>query len=252
MWLDQSTHHGTKTMIVKADAADLIRFDATIDRVADDLKILGDPRNQDQRRAAAFGVLADPQTALNLRADAYATYTGQPMPVRTGQRTAPHTQVSLYVHLTDDALRTNQGVARVEGIGPVTTDQIRRWLNAPDVAVVVKPVIDLNNQAPVDGYEIPDRLREAVHLITPTDVFPHATNKTRRMDLDHTSPLRPGWATRANRHRQPRPHDTVPPPDQNPRTLETHPTLPRHHVWQTPHGRHLLVDHTGTTLLRAA
>ena len=78
VWLDQSTHHGTKTMIVKADAADLIRFDATIDRVADDLKILGDPRNQDQRRAAAFGVLADPQTALDLRADAYATYTGQP------------------------------------------------------------------------------------------------------------------------------------------------------------------------------
>ena len=86
VWLDQSTHHGTKTMIVKADAADLIRFDATIDRVADDLKILGDPRTQDQRRAAAFGVLADPQTALNLRTDAYATYTGQPAPGETGSR----------------------------------------------------------------------------------------------------------------------------------------------------------------------
>ena len=60
------------------------------------------------------------------------------------------------------------------------------------MAVIVKPVIDLDNQAPVDGYEIPDRLREAVHLITPTDVFPYATNKTRRMDIDHTIPYDTG------------------------------------------------------------
>ena len=127
------------------------------------------------------------------------------------------------MHLTDDALRTNQGVARVEGIGPVTTDQIRDWLRAPDTAVVVKPVIDLNDQAPVDGYEIPDRLREAVHLITPTDVFPHATNKTRRMDLDHTVPYRhrgpPGQTAIGNLA----PMTTVPPPDQNPRTAGNSP-----------------------------
>jgi hypothetical protein len=35
---------------------------------------------------------------------------------------------------------------------------------------VIKPVIDLAHQAPVDACELPDRLREAVHLMAPWTV----------------------------------------------------------------------------------
>jgi len=49
-------------------------------------------------------------------------------------------------------------------------------------------VLDLARQAPVDAYEIPDRLREAVRLRTPADTFPYASNTGRRMDPDHTDP----------------------------------------------------------------
>ena len=60
-----STEQGTKTVFVRAEAPDVIRFDGTLDRVADSLSILGDPRSKDQRRAAA-GSLANPQATLDL------------------------------------------------------------------------------------------------------------------------------------------------------------------------------------------
>jgi hypothetical protein len=51
---------------------------------------------------------------------------------------------------------------------------------------VIKPVIDLAHQAPVDACELPDRLREAVHLMAPADVFPFAHDTSRQLDVDHT------------------------------------------------------------------
>ncbi len=62
----------------------------------------------------------------------------------------------------------------MEQVGPVTVDRVRSWLG--HTHVTVKPVIDLNDQIPVDAYEIPDRIREAVHLTIPVDCFPHATS----------------------------------------------------------------------------
>lgn len=40
----------------------------------------------------------------------------------------------------------------------------------------VYPVLDLEGMAPVDAYEIPDRHRQAVHLMTPADVFPFSSS----------------------------------------------------------------------------
>jgi hypothetical protein len=157
--------------------------------------------------------------------------------------------VRLYVHLTDAAIRTGDGVARVEGIGPVTAGLVRDWLTGARVSVV--PVIDLNQMAPVDGYEVPTRLADAVRLRSPLDAFPYSTCMSRRMDLDHTQPyLHP---------------DQGGPPGQT-RTANLAPLTRRHHrikthhpgwavaqpfdgvlVWRSPHGRHYLVDHTGTT-----
>lgn len=96
-------------------------------------------------------------------------------------------QATLYVHVSHDAFtRDEGGVARFEGVGPITIDQARNWLG--HCHVTVKPVIDLANQIPVDAYEIPDRLCEAVHLRSPVDVFPYATNTSRRREIDHTIP----------------------------------------------------------------
>ncbi len=94
--------------------------------------------------------------------------------------------MTLYIHLSEYSfIRGEDGVARFEGEGPVTLEQVRRWLG--HCQVTVKPVIDLAHQIPVDGYEVPDRLREAAHLRSPVDVFPYATNMTRKKDADHTA-----------------------------------------------------------------
>jgi hypothetical protein len=157
--------------------------------------------------------------------------------------------VTLYLHLY---ARTDTGevgpVARWEGEGPITTEYLREVLG-PACDFVVKPVIDLAGMAPVDAYEIPDRHREAVHLRTPADVFPYASNTTRRQQLDHTSPyLRP---------------DHGGPPGQTdvgnlgPMTgfhhrVKTHGAwqvkqpFPGIYLWRDPGGRTYLVDHTGT------
>jgi hypothetical protein len=116
----------------------------------------------------------------------------------------------------------------------------------------IKPVIDLAGQAPVDGYEIPEAHREAVHLRTPADVFPYAANTTRRTQLDHTRPWRspddgggPG---------QTGPHN-LGPLTQFHHRIKTHGTwqvkqpFPGIYLWADPHGTIYLVDHTGTRRL---
>jgi len=145
-------------------------------------------------------------------------------------------KLKLYVHITDQALRTGTGVARYNDVGPITVDQLRRFLNgipaipptsaahsthfaesgnrdgAGDVTVTegglgaaptgrstgaasyhirVQPVLDPAAVGPVDGYEIPLRLREAVQLRNPADIYPYGTCTSNRMDLDHTNPYRP-------------------------------------------------------------
>ncbi len=106
-WVSGSTEQGTKTVFVRAEAPDVIRFDGTLDRVADSLGILGDPRSKDQRRAAALGWLANPQATLDLF-DQAATTTG--IPLETPPATQPNhghdprPPATLYVHLTDQTL----------------------------------------------------------------------------------------------------------------------------------------------------
>ena len=70
----------------------------------------------------------------------------------------------------------------------------------------VKPVIDLAGQVPVDGYEVPDRLREAAHLRTPCDVFPYATNTGRRKER---RPHRPRMSVPTTTDHQARPPCTT-------------------------------------------
>ncbi len=257
VWLGQSSDHGIKDIFIRTEAPNAIWFDATIDRVADSLSLLGDTDPKDIRRARAVGVLAQPQQALDLFAttaraagaggDADADpQTATPAVGTSDVDSRP--PATLYIHLSEDSFtRDGEGVARFEGIGPVTLDQVKTWLG--HCQVTVKPVIDLANQAPVDGYEVPDRLREAMHLRSPVDVFPYATNTTRRKQADHSDPyVDPGDGGPPGQTRL----DNLAPMVTFHHRIKTHSRWQVRQVfngvfvWRSPHGRLFLVDSTGT------
>jgi hypothetical protein len=94
---------------------------------------------------------------------------------------------TVFVHLTDRTLATGNGVLRVEELGPLLAGQLAELLGHDQV--IVKPVIDLNDQVSVHSYEIPNRIRERVRLQHPVEMFPYGTAEaTPRMDQDHITP----------------------------------------------------------------
>jgi hypothetical protein len=160
---------------------------------------------------------------------------------------------TVYVHISresfDAALEGKSlGVGRMEGVGPVTIGQVREFLAHTNVTV--RPVIDLETDHPVDGYEVPDRLRDLMHLRVPASVFPWSGTLSRRMDLDHTVPYvspdtggPPGQTRVAN----------LGPMSRYAHRVKTHGRGWRHHqpvpgvfLWRTPHGYWFRTDHTGT------
>lgn len=111
-----------------------------------------------------------------------------PRPSRLGQGVEPkrlRPPVTLYAHLSAAALAGAGGVARMEDVGPITLDQVRRFFGSA-AQIRIQPVLDPTQAAPVDAYEIPASLREAVRLRTPADAFPYGSSVARSMDLDHT------------------------------------------------------------------
>jgi hypothetical protein len=155
----------------------------------------------------------------------------------------------LYVRISQEALATGTGVAHCEGgVGPVTVQQVADLLGHHHVTV--RPVLDLRGQVPVDAYEVPHAMREALRLARPSSVFPFSRTGTASPDWDHTRPYldptsggppgqtrngnlgpmirfghrvkthAPGW-----RHRQP---------------------TPGVYLWRTPHGYWYRVDADGT------
>ncbi len=262
VWVGQSSDHGIKDIFIRTETPNAIWFDASIDRIADSLATLGDTDSKDIRRARAVGVLAQPQQALDLfhttrlaadgvdsepgDHDRAAEGAGRPMPAGCGVDARP--PATLYIHLSEDSfVRDGDGAARFEGVGPVTIDRVKKWLG--HCHVTVKPVIDLTNQAPVDGYEVPDRLHEAIHLRSPVDVFPYATNTTRTKQADHSDPyIDPGDGGPPGQTRL----DNLAPLVTFHHRLKTHSRWHVKHVfngvfvWRSPHGRLFLVDHTGT------
>ncbi len=135
-------------------------------------------------------------------------------------------------------------LARVENHRQgVTADQVRAWCANPDTEVVVKPVIDLNEHHRVEGYEIPDRLREQTILRTGTCVFPWCTRPARTADCDHVIPYDQGGSTCScnlaalcRRHHRLKTHTTW-----SYTVLE-----PGSFLWSSPYGYQFLTDHQGT------
>jgi hypothetical protein len=157
--------------------------------------------------------------------------------------------LTLYLHLsTEDLARGEGGVVRWEGEGPVTHQFVNEHLR-PLHRYVITPVVDLANQAPVDAYEIPDRLRRAVHLRTPADTFPYSSNLSRGVDLDHTVEHASEGETRAG---------NLGPLGRHAHRVKTHgrwtvrQPFDGIYLWRDPHGQLYLVDHTGTHAVGAA
>jgi hypothetical protein len=238
---------GLKLLIAKANAGDVIWFMATVNRIAEILRLQGDLESADVRRSKAIGMLAQPAVALQLLwefrneqhpagqpqqpdepidnevnppfddstespaadpPDIASDHTEpesagrcEPEPVGRGLIMRPsgldlrklRPRVVLHIHLSQEALWAFTdgkpciigGAARLEGVGPITLGQVRRFLANTGCDVQVQPVIDPHETPPVDGYEIPRRIREAMFLRMPASCFPYAAG-AQRMDLDHT------------------------------------------------------------------
>ena len=213
-------------------------FLATVNRIAEILRLQGDLDSADVRRSKAIGILAQPALALDLLwqfrdEQQPAAEPQQPDEPVDNHPRAPfdrstcgptddllpdslvvrpsgldqrrlRPQVVLHIHLSQEALLAGVangagrpgasglggGVARIEGVGPVTLEQVRRFLGQTSCKVTVRPVIDPVDVSAVDGYEIPRRIKEAMFLRMPASCFPYAAG-ARRMDLDHTKPYLP-------------------------------------------------------------
>jgi Domain of unknown function (DUF222) len=226
--------HGLKRLSVTADAADVIRFDAAVDHVADLLGRLGDSDPKAERRAKAVGVLANPHHALALQR---ATRDGT-----TAVDPAVWPQATLYVHFTRDQWeRDRDGAARLDGAGPITTGQARDLLG--HAHVTIKPVIDLADMPTSDDRFARGRLREAVVLKTPHCPFPTCGCGARHGQVDHTI-ASPRGPTRM---------DNLSPPCTPHHRLKTHGRW-KHaqpvngiYLWQSPRGRTYLTDRAGVT-----
>ncbi|GAB2580433.1 HNH endonuclease signature motif containing protein [Microlunatus antarcticus] len=209
---------GLRTIVAKAASGDVRWFMAAVDRLAEVLRLEGDLDLVDARRAKAVGLLAQPARALELLArhaddpdpqdqqesatDTPGDEPGAEEPGRSLDLTVPdgltaadlrrlRPRVVLHLHLTDGALRAGDGLVRPEHGDPLTLDQAREWLTDTGCHVTVRPVVDPVETAPVDAYEIPYRLRDALFLRNPVDVFPFGQATSRTLDLDHTVPYVP-------------------------------------------------------------
>jgi hypothetical protein len=179
----QTSEHGLKTLVARATSGEVIYLVAVVDRIAQILALQGDTDPAEVRRSKALGILATPARALQLLAWAETEHTDDPVAdaeLPAEQRNDPDLNAAiaarlarvpvrqllppatLYVHLTDAALTTGRGVARLEGVGPITLDQVREFLGHGNLTVT--PVVDLNDGAAVDCYEIPARIHQIVKL----------------------------------------------------------------------------------------
>ncbi len=168
---------GTTDMWASLASRDAVALDKTLSDLAVAMGESGDQRTHDQRRSAALGILSDPAAALSWLTDTTSTTAG-------GVRRASRGRSIVYLHLGQETLvDPESGVARVEGFGPLTVETLPEFLAGTNVTV--RPVIDDSRIAPVDSYEIPEALRDAVRRGSPFEAFPFTSTTSDHLDLDH-------------------------------------------------------------------
>ena len=237
----QVSFGGTSQLTGELDLADALDLDAAVAKGAQQLLALGSTDSLDVRRSIAAGQIARNQLALDLddRKDEAAS----------APPAADRSRVRWCCTCTSPTPRS-PGPKRVAGAGAgreQAPDPHRRpdphLVRQPDTEVIVKPVIDLNEHIHVEGYEVPDRLREQVTLRDHTCVFPWCTRSARKMDADHVIPYAEGGTTSS---------DNIAPLCRRHHRLKTHSAWtytmlePGSFLWSSPHGYQFLRDHHGT------
>ena len=280
--LTRTDEVGLRTVIARVTAGQAVWVDAMITRVAEILAVRPeyDGASADLLRSIAFGWLARPADLLTLlleSTDIPAAVGDEPdtatdqdedgEPLEPDEQVGPCRAVALpadllealrtldpvrlrpdaklYVHLHEATLAgVVSGVARVEDLGPHLLAQVRDLLAHANVTTV--PVIDIAQMVSVNAYDHPEGLKERIRLARPVDAFPHACRVSRKVDLDHPIPYDPGGPPgQTNSH-------TSQPLGRTGHRAKTHlgytctPLPTGETVWQTPHGRHRLVDNHGT------
>ena len=86
--------------------------------------------------------------------------------------TAARPRVVLRFHLSEAALRAGHAVVRPGDGDPLTLDELVEFLGRTRCQVRIQPVLDPTEVAPIDGYEVPQRLRAVVRHRQIADVFP--------------------------------------------------------------------------------
>jgi hypothetical protein len=222
----RSGANGMATFMVRADVATIEAIDAAVTTLADRLTETMPDEPVDERRVRAALLLANPGSTVDT-------------PLRD---LLPDVVLHLHTYAGGADHPSGDRIARLEGHGPVTESWVRRVLG-PNAKFKVVPVIDLEGQAPVDAYEIPDRHRQAVHLMTPADTYPFASNLSRRMQVDHTVPHDAGGASgvgnygpMTTRHHRIKTHGP----------MDVKQPFPGIYLWRDAHGGYYVVDHTGT------
>ncbi|HEY0904538.1 MAG TPA: hypothetical protein VGE14_11670 [Marmoricola sp.] len=244
--LSRIDEHGMQHVIAHVESGPALWVSDLVDRIADALQANRDlvphlpPEvSRDELRAEAFGWLAHPERVLELLEP-----VGDEAPPRRRRARAV-----VHVHLHESALH-RWGVARIEELGPLLLDQVRRLLGHAHVEL--KPVIDLHDRTRVNAYEHPEAIKERVHLRTIGEVFPHATRVSRSVDIDHPAEY--------DEHGPPGQtgDDNAAPLSRTHHRAKTHLGYrvrqlgPASYLWTTPHGLHRHVDDQGTHVIDAA
>lgn len=190
----------TSELRAVGDALDLTRFHDIVCAEAETLGALGDDDTFEVRKAKALGVIADAQARLDLTSligdpadDAECPTPEQRAEVRRRGIERRDAKVRLYLHASlADVLTSHagadaasMGIGTVEGLGPVTLDQLKDW--AGRSRVTIQPVLHVaaEDTWSVDRHDPPPRMAEQVRLRDQTCVFPWCGHHSRQADLDH-------------------------------------------------------------------
>jgi len=277
---DPETDHGMWGFYIKAPARTVLVFDAALQRIADILADLGDTDPVYKRRVTALLVLSRPDLAAELiqtyqawrdrpedpaceppddpadpgtseaSGDAVSTSsTDGPKPVIDWATLLPQVVINVHTYADPDT-GDSSGIARVERCGAVTEAWIKEHLSTC-AKVTVRPVLDIESLAPVDAYEIPERHRQAVRLMTPADTFPYSTSLNPDQ-VDHTEPFKHGPDSIGAGQSRLGNYGPMSTPHHRLKTFgrwTVKQPFPGIYLWRDPYGVVYLVDHTGTRAL---
>jgi hypothetical protein len=90
VFVGRTDEHGTRTVYIRAPSGGVTRFDASIASIAEALRILGDTRSLDHRRADAVEIMADPHYMIELLLEAHEQSLAHPTPATTAPDSADH------------------------------------------------------------------------------------------------------------------------------------------------------------------